>query len=69
MEKGVKWWLGDWLNFGERKYGETYSQAIDTTGHSYQALANAKWGGRMPRNPRPDQIGMGGRMLSESLAG
>ena len=23
----------------------------------------------MPRNPRPDQIGMGGRMLSESLAG
>jgi len=23
----------------------------------------------MPRNPRPDQIGMGGRMLSESVAG
>jgi len=23
----------------------------------------------MPRNPRPDQIGMGGRMLSESMAG
>jgi hypothetical protein len=26
-------------------------------------------GGRMPRNPRPDQIGMGGRMLSVQVAG
>jgi len=29
----------------------------------------SKWGGRMPRNPRPDQIGMGGRMLSVQVAG
>ena len=26
-------------------------------------------GGRMPRNPRPDQIGMGGRILSVQVAG
>ena len=28
-ERAVQWWIGDWLCFGERKYGEMYSQAID----------------------------------------
>lgn len=37
------WWLGDWLNYGERKYGETYSQAIDETEYDYQTLANCAW--------------------------
>jgi hypothetical protein len=22
MEKAVQWWIGDWLNYGEREYGE-----------------------------------------------
>lgn len=43
MEKSVMWWIGDWLRFGERSYGETYTQAIEATGLSYQAVANAKW--------------------------
>lgn len=42
MEKSVMWWIGDWLRFGERKYGETYTQAIEATGYSYGTLANAK---------------------------
>lgn len=37
------WLIGDWLNFGERKYGETYSQGMDATGLSYQALADYAW--------------------------
>jgi N6-adenosine-specific RNA methylase IME4 len=28
-ERAVQWWIGDWLCFGERKYGEMYSQAFD----------------------------------------
>ena len=24
--EAVQWWVGDWLNFGERKYGELYAQ-------------------------------------------
>lgn len=28
-----RWWIGDWLAFGERVYGETYSQAVEATGH------------------------------------
>ena len=41
MEKGVNWWIGDWLNGGERMYGEMYSQALDAK--EYQTLANIKY--------------------------
>ena len=27
-----RWWVGDWLNFGEQNYGERYAQALDATG-------------------------------------
>jgi len=37
------WWIGDWLNFGERKYGETYTQAIELTGYSLSYLQTAKY--------------------------
>ena len=43
MDKGVQWWLGDALNYGERAYGEMYAQAIEATGFEYQRLANYKW--------------------------
>lgn len=43
IEGSILWWVGDWLNFGERKYGETYSQALDATEKNYQTLADAKW--------------------------
>lgn len=40
VEKSVRWWIGDWMTYGERAYGETYSQAIEVTGRSYQDLAD-----------------------------
>ena len=43
VEGSVQWWIGDWLNYGERKYGEIYAQAIEATGLSYQTLADNKW--------------------------
>lgn len=39
--KASLWWWGDWLLFGERKYGEMYSQALEVSDHAYQSLANA----------------------------
>lgn len=39
-EKGVQWWIGDWLAYGEREYKETYAQAIEATGKSKQTLMN-----------------------------
>jgi len=35
-----RWWLGDWVNFGETVYGEKYAQALEDTGMEYKSLAN-----------------------------
>lgn len=39
IESGHQWWLGDWLNYGERQYGEKYTQALEVTRYSYGTLA------------------------------
>jgi hypothetical protein len=46
MERSVKWWLGDWWNYGCRRYGEMVSQAAkdhveDSTGYAYHTIENA----------------------------
>jgi N6-adenosine-specific RNA methylase IME4 len=43
MEGAIQWWVGDWLVYGERKWGEMYSQALDATSKAYQTLANYKY--------------------------
>lgn len=42
-ERSLMWWIGDWLRFGEARWGERYSQAIEVTGQSYQTLRDAAW--------------------------
>ncbi len=42
VERSLMWWIGDWLRYGERRWGEMYSQALDATDKAYQTLANAK---------------------------
>jgi hypothetical protein len=34
------WWLGDWLVYGQAKYGRRYKDAIAATGLDYQTLRN-----------------------------
>ena len=43
VDSGINWWVGDWLNYGEMKYGEAYKEAMNLTGWEYQRLANAKY--------------------------
>ena len=43
IERSVQWWIGDWLNYGERTYGEKYSQAVEETGIDKGQLANYAW--------------------------
>jgi len=40
VEGSVQWWLGDWLNYGEAKYGEKYSQALEATDAEQGTLEN-----------------------------
>lgn len=55
MEVAAQWAIGDALNYGSSKYGEKYTQAMESTGHTYQALANYAWVSRAipmeARNP------------------
>jgi len=39
----VQFWIGDWIRFGEGKFGEKYSQALESTDYSYKALRNMKY--------------------------
>lgn len=38
--KGVQFWIGDWIRYGEHEYGEKYSQAIEVTGREAATLQN-----------------------------
>jgi hypothetical protein len=43
MEKMIHWIIGDWLNYGERTYGQKYQEAEEQTGFEYGTLANDKY--------------------------
>jgi hypothetical protein len=36
--KAMQWWIGDWVNYGGKRYGETYKAAIEATGMSYSTV-------------------------------
>ncbi len=35
-----QWWLGDWIRYGNAKFGERYSRAAKLTGYDVQSLMN-----------------------------
>ena len=43
MGRSAGWWIGDWLRFGNAKYGEKYTQAKKITGYDVQTLMNMVW--------------------------
>lgn len=38
VNQACQWWIGDWINYGEKKYGQTYEQALAITGLAKQTL-------------------------------
>src|SRR6185295_681906 len=42
-DNSIHFWVGDWLNYGEAKWGEMYKEAEEVTGFDYQTLRNDKW--------------------------
>lgn len=43
MGQSAGWWVGDWLKFGNARYGEKYSRAIKITSYDSQTLMNMVW--------------------------
>jgi len=51
---------GDWLNYGESRFGETYSQALEASDYEVGTLRNAKWvSSRIPVERRIPTLGYG----------
>jgi hypothetical protein len=38
--RSAGWWIGDWLNYGNARYGERYVRAAKITGYDVQTLMN-----------------------------
>jgi len=57
MSQGLMFWIGDWLNYGENRYGENYAQAMDVTGYSYRTVKQAKYiAHKFPAEERNDEL-------------
>lgn len=41
LGRAWQWWVGDWLNYGEHRWGEKYAQAVEVTGSEEKTLRNA----------------------------
>ncbi len=40
LGRGIAWWIGDWLVYGNERYGERYARAARATGYDPQSLMN-----------------------------
>jgi hypothetical protein len=40
LTRAGRWWLGDWLRYGNARYGERYRAAAAITGYDVQTLMN-----------------------------
>ncbi|MGB2710977.1 MAG: LmbU family transcriptional regulator [Conexibacter sp.] len=43
LGRGVAWWIGDWLLYGNERYGEKYVRAARVTGYDVQSLMNMSY--------------------------
>ena len=39
----IQWWIGDWLLYGECRWGETYREAMELTGLEENTLMACQW--------------------------
>jgi hypothetical protein len=58
IERNAQWWVGEWIRYGERSYGERYSQAIQmATGYAASSLANMAYvAGRFDPSRRREEL-------------
>lgn len=57
IHRSAKWWLADWLNFGEGAFGHRFEQAIEATGLSEGYLRNIMWvGANVPPSRRRQHL-------------
>lgn len=66
--KTLQWWIGDWLNFGERKYGEKYTQVLEAVDYENKTLRDFKWvSGAVKLSVRNDNLSFNHHRLVAKL--
>ncbi len=43
LGRGHQWWIGDWIRFGTKQWGEKYAEAARLTGYDRGSLRNLAW--------------------------
>ncbi len=57
LQRGADWALGDWLNYGEPRWGEDHADAIEITHLEDGTLQNRAWvARRIPQDQRDDRL-------------
>lgn len=57
IEAAVHWWIGDWLNYGETRWGEDFAQVLDELDYSDRTLATDKYVAKaIPPSRRRDNL-------------
>jgi hypothetical protein len=57
ISNASSWWLGDWLVYGRRAYGDRYKRALEATQLDYQTLRNYAWvAGRVEASRRRENL-------------
>lgn len=57
IKSSLAWWVGDWLNFGDQKFGEAAMQAVDATDKSVETLLKYKAvAARVPKEIRRSDL-------------
>jgi hypothetical protein len=68
IEGAVQFWIGDWVNYGEKAYGEKYDDAERITGLDYGTLANYAWvASKVESSSRDENLGFKVHMLVDFL--
>lgn len=69
LERTVQFAIGDWINYGEHRWGEKYAQAVDETGNSQGTLRNYAWAsGRVNLSLRSDKLKFNHHVLVAPLS-
>jgi len=57
LGRGSGWWIGDWLRYGNSRYGDRYGPAARLTGYDVQSLMNMAYvAGRFEVSRRRDAL-------------
>jgi hypothetical protein len=52
LGRGMAWWIGDWIRYGNSRYGEKYTRAARVTGYDVQSLMNMAYVAARFESPR-----------------